>query len=120
MICSFNFTQNGIPYGEDFSENGVHISLRVNPKIHTLAMIEEAKKELYRDRDVCSFRVKQQRFIILNETDNVFASPMEMTEPEADKFIQDFPERFKAQGYYRTSTGEQIDPKNVSLQKVMV
>jgi len=63
---------------------------------------------------------KEQKYMVMNKTDGFFASPETMTGAEADKFIQDFPKRFKAQGYYLTSNREKIDPLDVELEKVPV
>jgi len=41
-----------------------------------------------------------------------------MTSDEADKFIKEFPARYKGQGYYLTSNREKIDPLDIKLEKV--
>ena len=41
-----------------------------------------------------------------------------MTKKEAIQFIKDFPKRFKAQGYYRTSNREMIPPESVELEMI--
>jgi len=60
----------------------------------------------------------EQLFIVFNKTDGFTASGHKYTSEEADQFIKDFPLRYKAQGYYRTSNMEKIDPKDVILEKI--
>lgn len=59
-------------------------------------------------------------WIVMNDTDGFTASPNTFTKAVADKFIEDFPKRYKAQGYYRTGNGERIDPSEVRLRAVEV
>jgi len=63
---------------------------------------------------------KEQRYIVINETDGVPASPCTMTRTEAVAFMKSFPRRFGQQGYYLTSGGERIDPLAVRLSLVEV
>ncbi len=60
----------------------------------------------------------EQLFIVFNKTDGFTASAQEFTEAEADKFITEFPLRYKTQGYYRTNRMEKIDPNDVILLKL--
>ena len=53
--------------------------------------------------------------LVFNETDGVVASPDKMTLEEAQRFVQDFPLRYKAQGYYLTADGCRISPEDVRL-----
>ena len=64
--------------------------------------------------------LNEQLFIVMNQTDGTPASPEVMSDADADKFIQEFPKRFKAQGYYLTNRRERIDPLDVRLEKVPV
>jgi hypothetical protein len=48
------------------------------------------------------------KFIVMNDTDGIMASPDVFTNEEADQFIQDFPKRFERQGYYKTARGYRI------------
>ena len=54
--------------------------------------------------------------LVFNITDGFFASPDEMTKEEAERFVKEFPERFKFQGYYRDSRGQRIPPEEVILK----
>ena len=65
-------------------------------------------------------RLNEEVYIVMNRTDGFSASPEVMTSDEADRFIEDFPKRYKAQGYYLTSNRERIDPMDVRLEKVAV
>lgn len=49
-----------------------------------------------------------ERFIVMNETDGILASPDDFTDAEADQFIKEFPQRFERQGYYKTARGYRI------------
>jgi hypothetical protein len=53
---------------------------------------------------------------VMNVTEGMLASPEVMTKKEADKFIKDFPGRFKNQGYYRTAKGYKLRPEDVVLE----
>ena len=55
------------------------------------------------------------KYLVLSETDGVFASPDKMTIAETQRFVQDFPLRYKGQGYYLTAYGVRIDPDDVIL-----
>jgi len=65
-------------------------------------------------------KLNEQMYVVMNRTDGFLASPKTMTDEEANKFIQDFPNRFKGQGYYLTSRRERIDPLDVELEKIPV
>lgn len=65
-------------------------------------------------------KLNEDVYIVMNRTDGFSASPDVMTSDEADKFIKEFPLRFKAQGYYLTKNRERIDPMDVELEKVPV
>jgi hypothetical protein len=57
------------------------------------------------------------KLTVFNKTDGVFASPQPFdSDKEARKFIREFRDRFKLQGYYLTSSGERIDPEAVILE----
>ena len=57
-----------------------------------------------------------QKYIVFNHTDGIFASPDQMTKKEAEKFVREFPLGYKNQGYYRTSKREMINPEDVKLE----
>lgn len=54
-----------------------------------------------------------KRFIVFNETDQIFASMDIMDIETAVKFVENFPKRYEIQGYYRTSQGIAIPPSSV-------
>ncbi len=54
-------------------------------------------------------------FLIFNETDGVYADPQPMTESQAHDYIKAFPKRFENLGYYLTSSGQHINPRDVKL-----
>lgn len=60
----------------------------------------------------------EARFLVYNVTDGVLAWPELMTLASAQRFVQQFPERFTRQGYYRTAFREQIRPDAVRLEIV--
>ena len=56
-------------------------------------------------------------FQIFNYTDGIYASPENFTSKKAaKKFIQEYRERFKTQGYYRDNQWNKIDPKDIDLE----
>ena len=61
-----------------------------------------------------------ERFMVFNDTDEIFASPKQMSLKEARKFVADFHKRYRMQGYYLTSDGIRINPMDVSLSIVTV
>jgi hypothetical protein len=44
-------------------------------------------------------------FYIFNETDGIVAWPEPMTRAECDRFMVEFRERFRQQGYYASAAG---------------
>ena len=57
-----------------------------------------------------------KEYIIFNETDGIPAAPTSFPSREdAEKFVKDFPSRFKPQGFYLTSNYERINPQDVQL-----
>jgi len=54
-------------------------------------------------------------YLVMNDTDGFNASPDLFTMKGALKFIKDFPDRYKQQGYYRNNRMEKMDPKDVIL-----
>src|SRR3972149_781008 len=67
--------------------------------------LESMAKDYFDDKKA---NEAKDAWIVMNNTDGIVASPDVMTKAEADKFIKDFPLRFKHQGFYRTSRGERI------------
>jgi len=63
-------------------------------------------------------KINEEVYIVMNRTDGFSASPEVMTSEEADRFIAEFPKRYKGQGYYLTSNRERIDPLDVKLEKI--
>jgi hypothetical protein len=56
-------------------------------------------------------------FILVNNTDNVLASPDEFpTLGEALEYAEAFRQRYAEQGYYLTADGFRIDPKHIELE----
>jgi len=60
----------------------------------------------------------KRTFTVFNATDGFYASPDIMTKEEAETFVKQFPERYRAQGYYRTGRWEKIRPEDVALKIV--
>ena len=52
---------------------------------------------------------------VVNLTDNITATPA-ISKNDALDFIKEFPQKFKGQGYYLTSTGKKIKPEEVELK----
>jgi hypothetical protein len=52
---------------------------------------------------------------VFNDTDGIYASEGEMHWERAGKFMEQFHERFKAQGYYRTALGQNIPLEQIRL-----
>jgi hypothetical protein len=46
-----------------------------------------------------------EKFLVFNRTDGVYASPDPMTRAEAERFITAFLARFEPQGYYASAEG---------------
>jgi len=57
-----------------------------------------------------------EKFQVFNHTDGVWASAMAMSKSEAEQFVQEFPGRFRRQGYYLTAARERIPPRDVELE----
>jgi len=57
----------------------------------------------------------KKEWCVYNETDRVWAHPSLFTRKQAELFIERFPSRFGAQGYYLTSNLDKIKPEEVSL-----
>ena len=56
-----------------------------------------------------------------NVTDGVFADPaVYPTKEAAADAAARFPERYRAQGYYKTADGLRIDPREVEIEVVPV
>jgi len=64
--------------------------------------------------------MKTPQYQVYNDTDGILASPDMMSLKQAEQFVQDFPNRFKSQGYYQTVEGLGIDPKDVMLSIIQV
>jgi Large polyvalent protein-associated domain 11 len=63
----------------------------------------------------------KKEYLVMNNTDGITASfDTFKTKAQAQKFINDFPKRYEAQGYYRTNTWEKINPKDVELEIVEI
>ena len=61
-----------------------------------------------------------EKFQVFNHTDGVWASAMAMNKSEAEQFVQEFPKRFRRQGYYLTVAHARIAPRDVELEVVRV
>jgi hypothetical protein len=62
----------------------------------------------------------KKTFLVFNATDGFYAHPDRMTKEEAETFIKEFPERYRNQGYYRTSQWLKIRPEDVVLKIVPI
>ena len=59
---------------------------------------------------------KETRYLVWNETDQVYASPGAFASSQAARaFMVEFRKRFRKQGYYLTSGWRRIDPMAVLL-----
>lgn len=58
---------------------------------------------------------RKDEWIVVNLTDGIIASET-ITKVAAEKFIKEFPLRFKERGYYLTSNSEKIKPEDVRLE----
>ena len=58
---------------------------------------------------------KLDRWEVINVTDGIVASPV-ISKTEAHSFIEEFPSKYKAQGFYLTSKGEKIKPQEIKLE----
>jgi hypothetical protein len=56
-----------------------------------------------------------RRYRVFNNTDGIYASEDEMHWERAGKFVEQFHERFKSQGYYRTARGQNIPVEEIRL-----
>ena len=62
-------------------------------------------------------RQEKPKYIVFNHTDGITASFEPFSSiAKAQKFIKEFRERFKAQGYYKTSNWEKISPNEIDLE----
>lgn len=60
-------------------------------------------------------------FIVMNRTDGFTASgEVFETREEAQEFVDNFPKRYEAQGYYRNNNLEKINPQDVELEIIDV
>jgi hypothetical protein len=59
-----------------------------------------------------------KKYIVLNVTDGITASPEEFTKAQAERFVKNFPKRFKIQGYYRNNRMEKMNPNDVVLKVI--
>ena len=60
----------------------------------------------------------ENKYFVLNETDGIYAYGVPMPRQLAERFIAEFPERFKAQGYYASAHGHiPISELKLSLVK---
>jgi len=58
-------------------------------------------------------------YMVYNKTDRISAAPFEFdTREEAEEYKKEFPKRFEHQGFYKTFSGERIDPEDVELEIV--
>lgn len=56
------------------------------------------------------------QYLVFNYTDNIYASGQTFTSKSAaNKFIKEFRDSFKAQGYYRDNRWNKIAPKDIDL-----
>lgn len=58
---------------------------------------------------------KHDRWEVINLTDGIVASPV-ISKMEAYTLIEEFPSKYREQGFYLTSTGEKIKPQEVKLE----
>lgn len=59
---------------------------------------------------------EDKRFMVFNVTDRVFVAPDFMTLQEAQELAYRFPQRYAAQGYYLTASGERVPAEWIELQ----
>lgn len=59
--------------------------------------------------------MKTPKYQVYNETDGILADPRKMTMEQAQKFVNEFQNRFQSQGYYQTVHGTRVDPKDVKI-----
>lgn len=58
-----------------------------------------------------------EQYQVFNRTDGIFATDELFESVESAKeFIKEFRNRFKAQGYYRDSRWNKIEPENIELE----
>lgn len=55
-------------------------------------------------------------YIVWNVTDDRPAAPLPMTAANALKFMHDFRDRYRKQGFYRTAKGTQIEANQIELK----
>ena len=57
------------------------------------------------------------RFLVINDTDGILAAPQAFgSRKEAEEWCAEFRERFRAQGYYLTTSCERISPDEIQLR----
>jgi hypothetical protein len=56
------------------------------------------------------------KYHVFNATDGVYVTHTPLLQKAAMVFIEEFPKRFEHQGYYKTRSGDRIDPKDVMLE----
>lgn len=60
--------------------------------------------------------MKVTEYVVWNDTDNISTHwDTFKSKKEAEKFIKEFRERFKQQGYYRDNQWNKIAPKDIQL-----
>jgi len=60
--------------------------------------------------------MKTPKYQVYNKTDDLLASPLKMSFEEATRFIDEFRKRFVNQGFYLTTKGKSIAPKEIELE----
>lgn len=60
-------------------------------------------------------RENKEEYGVFNETDGVYISPDTYSKEQAEQAKDDFINRYKKQGYYKTSSGERIKPEDIVL-----
>lgn len=65
--------------------------------------------------DIIADKVKDIRFTVHNDTDNIPCSMCDLDFLGALKFVTDFPKRYEQQGYYRDNNWNKLNPLNVRL-----
>jgi len=94
------------------SEKGMDV---VQAALDALQVGEEAIRRLVQIQDIIDPPEPHPRFTVWNRTDGIPATTCE-TREEAEQFIKEFPERYKAQGYYFTHKQERLAPEDVVLE----
>jgi hypothetical protein len=57
-----------------------------------------------------------ERFLVFNATDGIYASPKNFTKAAGEKFIRQFRQRYAGIGYYATADGRRIAPQDILLE----